>query len=116
MTQKTLHSFSELKEILKKSNRTPMNMVKPICLRELAKITGNHNKVAEMIGVSRSHVSTSLSSDSVRLSFELAAKAILNEMKDHTKSSTIYFVEVNKDQKNIVEAFFRGMNLRATSL
>lgn len=100
----------------KKSNRNPMNTVKPVALRRLVEIIGNQTKVGEMIGISGSHVSNCLTDDETRLSYELAAKAVLNDMEREASRPMIYIVEVRNGQKDVVDAFLRGMNLKATVL
>lgn len=100
----------------KKFSRNPINTVKPVALRRLVEIIGNQTKVGEMIGVSGSHISSCLTDDSARLSYELAAKAVLNDMEREASHPMIYIVEVRNGQKDVVDAFLRGMNLKATVL
>lgn len=122
MTGQTLHSLGELGDAMKsgdddkKSNRNPMNTVKPVALRRLVEIIGNQTKVGEMIGISGSHVSNCLTDNETRLSYELAAKAVLNDMEREASRPMIYIVEVRNGQKDVVDAFLRGMNLKATVL
>lgn len=122
MTGQTLHSLGELGDAMKrgdedkKFNRNPINTVKPVALRRLVEIIGNKTKVGEMIGISVSHVSNCLTDDEARLSYELAAKAVLNDMEREASRQMIYIVEVCNGQKDVVDAFLRGMNLKATVL
>lgn len=123
MTGQTLHSLADLGSAMKvdeqdekKFSRNPINTVKPVALRRLAEIIGNLGKVGEMIGVSGSHVGACLNEDSARLSYELAAKSVLNDMEREASRPMIYIVEVRNGQKDVVDAFLRGMNLKATVL
>lgn len=100
----------------KKFHRNPMNTVEPVALRRLVEIIGNQTKVGEMIGVSGSHISSCLTDNVARLSYELAAKAVLQDMEHQTTRPLFYFIEVRNGQKDVVDAFLRGMNLKATLL
>lgn len=93
-----------------------MNTVKPVALRRLVEIVGNQTKVGEMIGISGSHVSNCLTDDETRLSYELAAKAVLNDMERDTARPMIYVVQVHNGQKEVFDTFLRGMNLKATKI
>lgn len=119
---KVVRSLQELGSAMKpdeedkKFSRNPINTVKPVALRRLVEIIGNQTKVGEMIGVSGSHISSCLADDSARLSYELAAKAVLHDMEHEASRPMIYVVEVRNGQKEVVDAFLRGMNLKATVL
>jgi hypothetical protein len=118
----TIKSFNELAEVFsagkdeRKFTRNPINTVKPVALRRLAEIVNNNIKTGEMLGISGSHVGQCLIEGQTRLSYELAAKAVLNDMEREPSRPLFYFVEVRNGQKEVIDAFLRGMNLKATVL
>lgn len=121
MTENKLRSFADLgsamqREENKKISRNPISTVKPVSLRRLVEITGNLSKAGKMIGISGHHLGACLNEDSARLSYELAAKAVLNDIERSPSRPLFYFVEVNKGQKDVIDAFLRGMNMKATVL
>jgi hypothetical protein len=114
-----LKSFEELGSAMqgeKKFNRNPINTVEPVSLRRLVEIIGNQTKVGDMIGVSGSHISSCLTNNEARLSYELAAKAVLMEMEREPSRPTFYLVEVRNGQREVFDAFLKGMSMKATTI
>jgi hypothetical protein len=114
-----LKSFEDLGEVMKPEKKffnSPIGTCEPVALSRLVEIIGNQTKVGKMIGVSGSHISACLKANETRLSYELAAKAVLIEMERESTRPTFYFVEVRSAQQEVFDAFLRGMNLKATTL
>lgn len=100
----------------KKFNRNPIDSVEPVSLRKLVEVIGNQTKVGKMIGVSGSHISACLTNNEARLSYELAAKAVLQDMEREGVRPTFYFVEVRSGQKEVFDAFLKGMSMKSVTL
>lgn len=114
----TLKSFEELGTALKKPrySKSPLLECEPIALRRLVEIIGSQTETGKLIGISSNHISACLTSNKIRFSFELAAKAVLMEMQRETTRSTRYLIEVPSDKKEILSTFLSALKIKATEI
>lgn len=117
MTTK-LKSLEELGSVLKKSSysKAPMTECEPISLRRLVEIIGNQTEAGKLIGVSGNHISTCLTNNKIRVSYELAAKAVLMEMQRETTRPARYLIEVPSDKKEILSTFLSALKIKETEI
>lgn len=117
MTDK-LKSLEELGSALKKPSysKAPMIECEPISLRRLVEIIGNQTEAGRLIGVSANHISGCLTNNKIRLSYELAAKAVLMEMQRETTRPARYLIEVPSDKKEILSTFLSALKIKATEI
>lgn len=119
----TLKSFEELGGAMKsgedhhkKFSRKPMDVCEPVHMRRLAEILGTNTKAGEALGLSATHVGKCLLDNETKITYDLAAKAVLMEMEREIARPMIYVVEVRSGQKEVFDTFLRGMNLKATQI
>lgn len=122
MTGQTLHSLGELGDAMKAKepktiNRHPAETSEPIFVKKLVAILNdNASDAARQLAMSPSHISEGIRRNSIRTVTELAAKGLVLEMERESTRPMFYFVEVRSGQKDVFDAFLRGMNLKATVL
>jgi hypothetical protein len=122
MTGQTLHSLGELGDAMKgKEKRTvhrnPTETSEPVYVKKLVAILGdNASEAARRLAMSPGHISDGIRQNSIRTVTELAAKGVVMEMEHSKARPLFYFVEVHNGQKDVLDAFLRGMNLKATVL
>ena len=117
MTDK-LKSFEQLGTALRKPkySKAPLLECEPISLRRLVEITGSQAETGRLIGISPNHISGCLISNKIRLSYELAAKAVLMEMQRETTRPTRYLIEVSSDKREIISTFLSALKIKATEI
>lgn len=114
----TLKSFEELGTALRKPrySKAPLLECEPIALRRLVEIIGSQTETGKLIGISPNHISGCLIGNKIRLSYELAAKAVLMEMQRETTRPTRYLIEVSSDKKEVISTFLSALKIKATEI
>lgn len=119
MSSQTLHSLQELGQAMekpKKFTKAPPETCEPVNIRLLSEVAGTHEKAGRMIGISGSHISACLKANETKVTYDLAAKAVLMGMEREKARPAFYFVEVHSAQKEVFDTFLRGLGLKATTL
>lgn len=95
----------------KKFSRKPMLTCEPENLRKLVAILGTNAAAGEALGLSATHVGKCLLMNEAKITYDLAAKALIMEMEREQVRPTFYLIEVPSAQREFLDTFLTNMKL-----
>lgn len=101
-----LKSFSELKVARKKKE---IEEVEPTYLIRLVDHVGGNVAAGKLLGLSDSYISGAIRKGKTRLAYEIAAKALYDELTGRNKKDRLFLVRVPSSKEELFKTFLDGL-------